>query len=55
MAYWADSALVAAAGVPTVLFGPIGAGAHAQDEWVELASVQRVRDVLVATANALLM
>jgi acetylornithine deacetylase len=55
MAYWADSALVAAAGVPTVLFGPIGAGAHAEDEWVELASVQRVRDVLVATANAFLM
>jgi len=55
MAYWADSALVAAAGIPTVLFGPIGAGAHAEDEWVELASVQRVRDVLVATANALLM
>jgi len=55
MAYWADSALVAAAGVPTVLYGPTGAGAHAEDEWVELASVQRVRDVLVATANSFLM
>jgi acetylornithine deacetylase len=55
MAYWADSALVAAAGIPTVLFGPIGAGAHAEDEWVELASVQRVRDVLVATANSFLV
>jgi acetylornithine deacetylase len=54
MAYWADSALVAAAGIPTVLFGPAGAGAHAEDEWVELASVQRVRDVLVATANSFL-
>ena len=51
MPYWADSALVAAAGVPTVLFGPRGAGAHAEDEWVELASVPRVRDVLVATAR----
>jgi acetylornithine deacetylase len=55
MAYWADSALVSAAGIPTVLYGPIGAGAHAQDEWVDLASVQRVRDVLVATAKAFLM
>jgi acetylornithine deacetylase len=55
MAYWADSALVAAAGIPTVLFGPTGAGAHAEDEWVELASVQRVRDVLVATANSFLV
>jgi acetylornithine deacetylase len=51
MAYWADSALVAAAGIPTVLFGPAGAGAHAEDEWVDLASVQRVRDVLVAAAR----
>jgi acetylornithine deacetylase len=38
-----------------VLFGPIGAGAHAEDEWVELASVQRVRDVLVATGRLLLV
>jgi acetylornithine deacetylase len=51
MAYWADSALLAAAGIPTLLFGPRGAGAHAEDEWVELASVRRVRDVLVATAR----
>ena len=51
MAYWADSALVAAAGIPTLLFGPRGGGAHAEDEWVELASVQSVRDVLVATAR----
>jgi acetylornithine deacetylase len=51
MAYWADSALVAAAGIPTLLFGPSGDGAHADDEWVDLASVQRVRDVLVATAR----
>jgi acetylornithine deacetylase len=54
MAYWADSAQVAAAGTPTVLFGPLGGGAHADDEWVDLASVQRVRDVLVAAAQAFL-
>ena len=50
--YWADSALLAAEGIPTVLFGPLGGGAHADDEWVDLASVQRVRDVLVATGQA---
>jgi acetylornithine deacetylase len=55
MGYWADSALVAAAGVPTVLFGPAGAGAHADDEWVEIASVERVRDVLVEAGRVFLL
>ena len=36
---WADSALLAAAGVPTVYFGPDGAGAHATEEWVDLDSL----------------
>ncbi len=49
--YWADSALLATAGIPTVLFGPRGGGEHERVEWVELASVERLRDVLVATAN----
>jgi acetylornithine deacetylase len=49
--YWADSALLAGAGIPTVLFGPSGGVAHATVEWVELASLERVRDVLVATAE----
>lgn len=50
-AYWADSALLSAAGIPTVLFGPAGAGAHAAEEWVDLASVGRVTDVLVRAAE----
>jgi acetylornithine deacetylase len=50
--FWADSALIAAAGIPTVLFGPTGAGAHAAVEWVELASVARCRDVYVEVARA---
>jgi acetylornithine deacetylase len=49
--YWADSALLAAAGIPTVLFGPCGGGEHEIVEWVELASVERLRDVLLATAQ----
>jgi acetylornithine deacetylase/succinyl-diaminopimelate desuccinylase-like protein len=52
--YWADSALLAAAGIPTVLYGPRGAGAHAAEEWVELDSVARLRDVLIATAREFL-
>jgi acetylornithine deacetylase len=39
--YWTDGALFGAAGVPTVIFGPRGAGAHAGEEWVELDSLVR--------------
>jgi len=51
VSYWADSGLIAAAGIPTVLYGPIGEGAHAAVEWVDLASVERVRDVCVGVAS----
>jgi acetylornithine deacetylase len=37
--YWTDAASLAAAGIPSVLFGPRGAGAHALEEWVDLESV----------------
>ena len=43
---WLDSALLVAAGIPTAIFGPCGAGAHAAEEWVELASVYRCSAVL---------
>jgi acetylornithine deacetylase len=44
--FWTDAALIAGAGIPTVLFGPAGEGAHAEVEWVDLASLDRVRDVV---------
>lgn len=43
---WLDSALLAAAGIPTVIFGPAGAGAHAAVEWVDLVSVAATAEVL---------
>ena len=39
--YWADSAIFSAAGIPTVIFGPGGEGAHAAVEWVDLAQLDR--------------
>jgi acetylornithine deacetylase/succinyl-diaminopimelate desuccinylase-like protein len=48
--YWADAAFIAAAGIPTVMFGPVGEGAHAAEEWVSIASTERVARTLVATA-----
>jgi len=50
VSFWADSGLIAGAGIPTVLYGPIGDGAHAEVEWVDVESVERVRDVVLAVA-----
>lgn len=44
--FWADSALGASTGIPSVLFGPVGHGAHAVDEWVSLQSLVQVYDIL---------
>jgi acetylornithine deacetylase len=49
--FWADSAVFAAAGIPTVVFGPGGEGAHAQVEWVDLADLERCKDVYLAVAQ----
>ncbi len=51
LSYWADSAFLAAAGIPTVLFGPRGEGAHAELEWVELDSVHACAEALAALAR----
>jgi len=48
---WMDSAILSAAGIPTVIFGPGGEGAHAVVEWVDLEQVERCVEVLVASAE----
>lgn len=53
VSFWADSALLADAGIPTVLFGPIGEGAHAEVEWVDVASLERCVEIYVAVAAEL--
>ncbi len=53
VAYWMDMALMNAAGIPTVCYGPSGEGAHADVEWVDLASVERCVDVYVEVAKRL--
>jgi acetylornithine deacetylase len=49
--YWADAAFIAAAGIPTVMLGPAGEGAHAAEEWVSIASTEAVARTLVAAAD----
>ncbi len=39
MAAWTDTALLASAGIPGVVFGPSGRGLHGAEEYVELDSV----------------
>jgi acetylornithine deacetylase len=51
--FWADSAVFAAAGIPTVVFGPRGEGAHADVEWVEIADLERCKDVYLAVSQEL--
>ncbi len=51
--YWADSGFISAAGIPTVLFGPSGAGAHETEEWVSITDTETVARTLIATARRL--
>jgi acetylornithine deacetylase len=50
VSFWADSAFLSAAGIPTVVFGPSGDGAHADVEWVSVSSVRTCAEVLTAVA-----
>jgi acetylornithine deacetylase len=47
MGGWLESALMAEAGIPTVIFGPSGEGAHASVEYVDFDSVIRTTEVLI--------
>src|SRR5262249_25651670 len=44
--FWADSAILGHAGIPSVLFGPGGAGLHSVEEYVNIADVVVCRDAL---------
>ncbi len=48
---WMDSALLSSAGIPTVIFGPRGEGAHSAVEWVDLNDLDQCRKIYVDTAR----
>jgi acetylornithine deacetylase len=48
--FWTDAALLAEAGIDSVLMGPAGAGLHSAVEWVDLASVVDLATILAGTA-----
>jgi acetylornithine deacetylase len=48
--FWTDAAVLGHAGIPSILFGPGGAGLHSTEEYVIAADVRRCRDALVDLA-----
>jgi acetylornithine deacetylase len=50
MSFWTDAAILGSAGIPSVLFGPGGAGLHSIEEFVQIADVMACRDALAALA-----
>ncbi|HLG54944.1 MAG TPA: M20/M25/M40 family metallo-hydrolase [Vicinamibacterales bacterium] len=51
MTFWTDAAILGGAGIPSVLFGPGGAGLHSREEYVLVEDVCRCRDALVELAR----
>src|SRR5690348_10958570 len=51
MSAWTDTALLAAAGIPGIVFGPSGRGLHGDTEYVEIESVYKcaaaLREIIV--------
>ena len=51
MTFWTDAAILGGAGIPSVLFGPGGAGLHSAEEYVRLDDVRQGRDTLATLAR----
>ncbi len=49
--FWTDAALLQESGTDTVVFGPSGAGAHEDEEWVDLDSVESCARVLAQAVS----
>jgi acetylornithine deacetylase len=49
---WMDAALLADAGIETVVMGPTGSGEHSAVEWVDVESVVEMAEILARTAVA---
>ena len=45
--FWTDAAVLGHAGIPSILFGPGGAGLHSTEEYVNIADVIKCRDALI--------
>ena len=50
--FWTDAGLILEAGIPCLLVGVEGGGAHADTEWATTASVEQLADVLEGAIRA---
>jgi acetylornithine deacetylase len=50
--FWTDCAILQGAGIPCLMFGADGGGAHAATEWATSASVEALAEILEETAHA---
>jgi acetylornithine deacetylase len=48
VSFWTDAAILSAAGIPTVVLGPVGGGLHGAVEWVDLESVRQCAEITLA-------
>ena len=47
--FWTDAGLMAEAGIPCLVIGVIGGGAHADDEWASIQSIEHLAEILRRT------
>jgi acetylornithine deacetylase/succinyl-diaminopimelate desuccinylase-like protein len=52
MTYWADTAVLGYAGIPSIIFGPGGEGYHGLEEYVRSDEVLTCRDALTNLARS---
>ncbi|KAF9869413.1 hypothetical protein CkaCkLH20_13130 [Colletotrichum karsti] len=51
LSFWCDAALLYQVGIPSVVYGPKGAGLHGKEEWVGVKSLREVTAVLKNTVK----
>jgi acetylornithine deacetylase len=51
VSFWTDAAILGAAGIPSVVFGPGGAGLHSHEEYVLVDDVLACQQALVSVAR----
>ncbi|KAJ5679298.1 Peptidase M20 [Penicillium macrosclerotiorum] len=49
--FWCDAALLSEAGVPSIVLGPVGAGLHSKEEWVDVKSLQQIQEAFTLLAQ----
>jgi di/tripeptidase len=47
---WSDCALLSELGIPTMAFGPKGAGLHGKKEYASVESIKEITDVMTEIA-----